>query len=377
MNSKGKRLMIRSVVCLVFFLSKGLLWADVTDLPTLKSGQESVDTFELAEPVRILDINDNPQILMGMEEGKLRLAFPNMPDAEAIVPVDGKASYVKIIRPAEMDNWVASAAKGDYGPMLNGLRPVVKPLVNFLVIPTTRTNLHELFLRYYESLILTGQIDEAVEVSMQMPWNQLSTEYMNLVEILVFKTIEASDFAATEQLLSVLSSVLTLDELANLAFPVADAARTAEAHDLAAKIYGSLAKSEDEVLREKSLLWAGYSKAVIDESEEARAILEMVPEMERADENFLTYCLARGRLSFAEGNMTEGLRYLSRAMVLSSVKASFKPELYYLLTVGYRETGQEAAADRLAREFAIFYPDNPWLTKYQMESMGDGESTLN
>tara|TARA_R100000027_G_scaffold46528_2_gene35400 strand:+ start:3074 stop:4207 length:1134 start_codon:yes stop_codon:yes gene_type:complete len=353
------------------------LSAQVTDLPTLDSGPEVVETFELENPVTVLDINDRPQILVGMEEGKLRIAFPNLPGAEAIVPVDGKASYVKIIRPEEMDSWVASAAKGNYGPMLNGLRPQVKPLVRFLVIPTTRTNLHELFLRYYESLILTGNLDEAVAVSTEMPWNRLSSEYMNLVERLVYRTIEEDNFEATEQLLSILSTVLTEEELANIAFPVADAARTAGAHGLASKIYGSLARSSDEELSEKSLLWAGYSKAVTGEAYQARMILDQVPEMERGDENFLTYCLARGRLSYAEENLNEGLRYLSQAMVLSSVKASFKPELYYLLTVGYGETGQDAAAERLAREFAIFYPDNPWLMKYQEEFGGSDETTLN
>ena len=55
-------------------------------------------------------------------------------------------------------------------------------------------------------------------------------------------------------------------------------------------------------------------------------------------------------------------------MVLTSVDASFKPELYYLLIISYRQSGDERAAQRLLRELELFYPTNPWLTKYRSEN---------
>ncbi|MBC2600492.1 tetratricopeptide repeat protein [Puniceicoccus vermicola] len=353
------------------------LGAQDTDLPELSPAPQPPKTFTLDMPATVLDLNDQPQTILGMEEGDLVIAFPNLPDSEAIVPVDGEGIFVKVPRPDPMDQWVASAARGDYRPMLKGLRPKMAPLVWLLQIPPSRTNLHILFYNYYQALVLTGDLEEAVAISMEMPWDDLSTDFLDLAENLVYRTIEENDLEATEQMLSVLSGSLDAESLARIGFPVADAARTAGAHELASKIYGTLAQSEDEALRQKSLLWAGYSKAVENQAAEARAVLDQVPELSRGDENFLTYCLARGRLGLAEGNTNEALRYLSRAMVLSTVKASFKPELYYLLTVGYTESGQEEAASRLAREFAIFYPENPWLEQYRQEFGGADEPILN
>jgi hypothetical protein len=335
---------------------------DLSQLPTIESPS---NTFTLPRALPVIDVNQKKQLLIGMENGQLRIAFPNMPEAEAIVPIQGV--MLNIETPATYNRMLHDALVGDYQSTLTGLKPIAEPMARFLVISPDKSNFQTIFLRYYEALVLAGDLEDAVALSRQMPWNSLSPEFIALGERLIYRSIEAEQIDQTQQLLSLFYQNLPEQEFAEMAFRVADALRTQGEHKLAGQVYGSLAQSTDPVLRQNSLLWAGYSLAVSGDAEGARKILDQVSELHRGDDNFLTYCLAQGRVNYADNNIRDGLRSLSRAMVLTSVDATFKPELYYLLTVGYQQSGNAEAADRLAREFAIFYPDNLWLKKYQSE----------
>lgn len=352
----------------------GLLFASSTlsaqpsELPRLPEIDLPTDTFTLAEPIRITDVNKNPQLLVGMDQGQLRLSFPNMPGAEAIVPVDGKDMMVTAELPADYNRLLNDFQLGQYGLFLSAMKETAEPLAAFLSIPAAQTNFHGIFSRYYEALALAGEVEDAVALSLRMPWQILPPEYLRLGERLVARSIEAQQFDQTRQLLALFYQSLPEADFSDMAFRLADALRTQGEHELAAQVYGSLSQSNDSVLQQKSLLWAGYSRAVAGDATGARQILDEVQALQRGDENFLTYCLALGRLGYADNNIREGLRYLSRAMVLTAVDATFKPELYYLLTLGYQQSGNIEASDRLAREFSIFYPENPWLQKYQEES---------
>jgi len=338
------------------------------DLPQLPAAPAQPDSITLEEPLSVLDINRNPQLLVGIDGQQLRLAFPNMPGAEALVPVDSQGMMLNVELPENYNNILFDMQLGNYQSALTDLRTIAAPLSHFLMVSPAKTNFHSVFLRFYNAEVVAGEVEEAVELSLQMPWGSLSPEYVDLGEQLLYRTIEEDQVELSQKLLSLFYSDLTEEDFAGIAFRVADALRTKGEHELAGMVYGSLARSSDPVLQQKSLLWAGYSRAVAGDAAGAREIMNQVDELERGDENFLTYCLAQGRLGYADDNTRDGLRYLARAMVLTAVDATFKPELYYLLTVGYQKSGNTEAADRLAREFAIFYPDNPWLKKYQSES---------
>lgn len=361
-----------AVLCCMQALCAYGLSAQVHDLPQLPSITTGTDTFSLARPLRVLDVNKNPQLLVGLENGQLRLAFPNMPDAEAIVPIDGQGLRLSVELPDNYNRMLYDAQLGNYETILNELKPLAEPLAGFLMISPAKSNFHIVFLRYYEAMVVAGSLEDAVAISLRMPWQSLSSEYVALGERLIYRSLEAQQIGLTQQLLSLFYQELREEEFSEMAFRIADALRTQGEHELAGQVYGSLASSSDPLLSQKSLLWAGYSRAVSGDAEGARKILSQVDELNRGDDNFLTYCLAQGRVGYADNNIRDGLRFLSRAMVLTAVDATFKPELYYLLTVGYKQSGNDEAADRLAREFAIFYPENPWLQKYQSEA----ETTL-
>jgi hypothetical protein len=357
-----------AVICGLQLLVIPCLPAQEADIPALPAIELAEETFSLSEPIPIKDMNGNTQLLQGMDAGQLRLAFPNMPGAEAIVPVDGRDLRISIELPANYNRLLTDYEQNDYDSFLRGLKPVAEPLAGFLSIPPAKTNIHGVFDIYYRVITAAGDLDEAVALTVRMPWDALPETYFDAAERLTQRTIEEQAFHHTEKLLALFNQALSDEAFAEMAFGIADALRTEGRHELATKVYGSLARSDDPVLSQKSLLWAGYSRSVGGNPAGARSILDRVDPIERDDENFLTYCLALGRLGYAEGNLRDGLRYLARAMVLTAVDATFKPELYYLLTTGYLESGNEVAANRLAAEFKVFYPESPWLKKYETET---------
>ena len=352
---------------LQFLLAPHLNAQEIAGLPELPTVEIPSDTFSLPEPISITNANGAVQLLQGMEDGQLRFSFPNMPGAEAIIPITGRDFQVILPLPANYNRSLLDYDRKNYRAYLAGMRSTAEPLARFLGIPASQTNIHGVFNLYYKVFTAVGDLDEAVELTFLIPWDSVPQDYLSLVPPLVYRTISEGAFDQTERLLSLLNQSLTENDFAEMAFGIADALRTASQHTLATRVYGSLAKSDNPSLREKSLLWAGYSRSVDGDPVGAREILDRVDELERDDRNFLTYCLALGRLGYAEENVRDGLRYLARAMVLTAVDATFKPELYYLVTSGYLRSGNEVAANRLAAEFEIFFPDSPWMLKYQSE----------
>ena len=344
------------------------LQAQVAELPQLPAAEPVSKTFNLEKPVLVIDINKKRIFLKGMNEGRFILSFPNMPDASAEIPMNAENVRLTLVLPKNYNELNAKAASGKGMPFYRGMTDTAGSLLRFLEFPEANCNFHSVCLKYYEAAVQDAPLVEAVDLTMVMPLGALSIDFLTLTESLIYRTIREGEYGATRKLLGQLYHTLGDDDFAEFAFAVADQLRTAGQHALTAEIYGSLAQTSNPLLRQKSLLWACYSSAVSGDNESARALLGSIDELERGDENFLTYCLARGRVGYSEGDIREGLRYLSRAMVLTTVEASFKAELYYLLIQGYQESGDATAAQRLVGEFEIFYPTSPWLEKYRSEN---------
>ncbi|WOO43625.1 hypothetical protein [Rubellicoccus peritrichatus] len=369
-----KMTFLMRVEIVAFYLLCGALHcisAQGSEMPVLPLNSDRVsNTFKLDTPLRVLGLNNQIQLLRGLQDGQLLLTFPGMEvEAEVMYPISSRDLQLSVILPESYSQTISKIDSGDYQAALVDLEPIAKPLTAFLMISPGRSNFHDVFMRYYSLLVKYGDLPDAVSTSLLMPWSDLSNEYLLNVRYLIYRCIRENDIIALKQLLSLLYANLDEGQFAALAFPVADSLRTINEHELAAMIYGSLASSDDSVIRQRSLLWAGYSQAVSGNTEGARNILDQLGELERSDENYLIYCLAWGRLEYSEGNIRDGLSYLSRAMVLTDVDASFKAELYYLMSIGYRSFGAVDAASRLVSEFEIFYPESPWLEKYRSETL--------
>lgn len=352
--------------CLLGLLAVATICSAV-NLPDIPVFKPATDSFTLSEPLTILDSNNIQQNLVGLESGDLRLSFPNMPGSEAIVPADAEGVYWTFPTPKNFNRVRVQFDQRNYNFVIKQMRSYAPRLIQLLSIPSRHCNFHPFALRYYEAVVRAGTIQNAVKLTQMTPTDALSREHYVLMNLLLQRCLTDQDYAAAESVLSYLREAMPEWRYAEVAYSTADALRTSGEEDLTFKIYGSLVRAKDDAVRQQSLLWAGYSKAVIGDVTAAEAILKDVPELGREDENFLTYCLARGRLALEQGNNKEGLRYLSRAMVLTTVEATFKPELYYLLIRGYRDSGEDEAAKLLSNEFETFYPENPWLKRSQSD----------
>jgi hypothetical protein len=341
--------------------------AQFEELPELPEAKPVSRVFTLDTPIALLDANNQEILLRGMNEGNVVITFPSMPDALVEMPLDAPNMKVSLVIPDNYSKLTTMVMNGKYMPYYRQMKDSAGSLMRFLEIPKANSNFYNICLLYYEAAVKKAPLQEAVDLTLSLPLNALSDDFLKLTESLVYRTIEEGQFEETVRLLSQLNGTIDQAKFAEMAFDIAGTLRTEGHYVLASQIYGSLAQSDDALLQQKSLLWACYSSAVSGDNAMAEALLDDLDELDRGDENFLTYCLASGRVAYAEGDVRGSLRYLSRAMVLTSVEASFKPELYYLLINSYEGSGYEIAAERLFREFETFYPASPWLEKFNAE----------
>lgn len=168
-----------------------------------------------------------------------------------------------------------------------------------------------------------------------------------------------------EKLLTMLQTSLSVTEFSQIALPVADQLRLLGENELVESIYRAMSESSDAATKQLGLLWIAYNQANTGNTQEARAMLERIGEFTEESPLFGIYCLAHGRLALEEKNSIQALRYLSRAMVRTSIADSYKPEIYFLMIQSYVLDGNMVPARRLTREMAVFYPSNMWLKTIQ------------
>lgn len=354
---------------MIFALTVATLYADLDlNLPVLPKALPPSDTFVLDSPLQVrVHIDGQPQLLLGMDQGRLRLVFPDQPDAEVFLPLDAPGIQLSYDPPEPYNDLALEQSLGNHRAVLDTMGSYADLLLPLLLVDAVQCNFHAIYLRYYVSVVAVEDLEFAIKITEGLPHSALSPVYLEQVRKLLARCIAEGNAQGAEKLLSILFAVMDEQEFASVGFSAADALRAVGEYALTARIYGTLATAENELLRERALLWAGYSSAVAGDLGAAERVLSAVPDLNRKNQNFLTLCLARGRLHLAHNEYDLALRYLSRAMVLTSVNATFKPELYYLLIQGHRASDQDAAAARLFNELMIFYPESPWMLKSQNE----------
>lgn len=343
------------------------------DLPVLPIAEPPADTFVLDSPLQVrVHIDGKPQLLLGMDQGRLRLVFPDQPDAEVMLPLDAPGIQLSYEPPEPYNQLALEQSLGNHRLVIDSMEPYASSLLPLLIVDAAQCNFHAIYLRYYQSIVAIADLGRAVKITDGLPHSAWSAGYLEQAQKLLGRCITEGNVEGAERLLAMMHTVMDEGDFAPVGFAAADALRARGEYPLTARIYGSLAGSSDRLLRERALLWAGYSSAVAGDLEAAEKVLDAVPEMKRDNPNFLTYSLARGRLHMAHGDYDQALYYLSRAMVLTSVNATFKPELYYLLIRGHRERGEDGAALRLYNELKIFYPESPWMQKSESDRITTG-----
>ncbi len=360
-----RRLATGALACAAFLSLGSPLVAQFEgiNLPELEETEPAADNFRLEKPIKVKNQSGQEMLLVGMEGTSAVFQFAGQAGAEATIPITDDATTVLTFPfPENYGKIQLDAINGDFDDVVRALRRPVTPLMNFAHLPENASNFNPITEVYYRAVASAAEPKLATRATEAIRWESpnIPAIFKQHVAVLVTRLLEEGEIKAVGEIINLLHASLPLDEFSTIALPVADRLRTVGEIDLMERIYGSLCRSTDPEVARLGQLWAAYSLASAGRPEESQRLLDRVGDITEESELFPIFCLAQGQLGIAEENYAKALRFLSRAMVQTTLEDSFKPEMYYLMIKTYMEVDEAAPAGVLSREMAIFYPSSPW-----------------
>lgn len=327
------------------------------------NSQTQATNFRIDKPIPVTNQNGQKILLVGMQGNLVSFSFANNPNAEASVPIT-EDSQIKFTYPYP-DNFgdiQLNALNGNFEQALRMIRNPPIDLLRFLVVPEPNCNFHLYTEVYYRALAYAGDADEAVKATAAIPWKSpnVPTVFIQHASTLLNRMVSEKKIQPTENLLKTMQDGLSVAQFSSIALPVADKLRQLGENEIVESIYNALSQSSDVDIRKLGQMWTAYNLANTGRIEEAKKLLEKIGEVGQESALFAVYCLAQGRLALTEKNSVQALRFLSRAMVRTTIADSYKPEIYFLMIQSYMMDKNMVPASRLAKEMAVFYPNNMW-----------------
>lgn len=328
------------------------------------NSQSQDNDFRIDDPIEVTNQDGQQIFLVGMQGSSVIFQFAGMAGAEASIPVDPD-SQIRFTYPypGNFSKIQSNVLNGNYDRALRLIRNPPMDLLRFLSVPEPNCNFHLYSEIYYRALVYAGDPETAIEATEALPFgsSNLRPRFTQHASVLLKRMVSEERIQHAEKLLNILQSTLSITEFSKLALPVADKLRLLGEDQIVESIYAALSQSSDEETRKLGLLWSAYNLANTGEIAEATRLLEDIGEVSEDSPLFGIYCLAHGRLALTEKNSIQALRFLSRAMVRTTIADSYKPEIYFLMIQSYMMEKNMVPARRLTREMAVFYPDNMWL----------------
>ena len=334
------------------------------------NAQSQNNNFRLDKPIEVTNQNGQKILLVGMQGPSVIFQFTGagMGNAEASIPVDPD-SPIKFTYPypQNFSDIQLNVLNGNYDQALRLIRQPPVDMLRFLSVPEPNCNFHLYGEIYYRALAYAGDPKKAVEATAVIPFGSqyLPPVFIQHAGSLLNRLVSERKVPSAEKLLSILQNSLPVTEFSKLALPVADQLRLLGENKMVESIYRAMTESTDDETKQLGFLWIAYNQANVGNTQEAKVLLEKIGEITEESSLFSIYCLAHGRLALAEKNSIQALRYLSRAMVRTSIADSYKPEIYFLMIQSYILDQNMVPAKRLTREMAVFYPTNMWLETIQ------------
>ncbi|PXA04725.1 hypothetical protein DDZ13_06015 [Coraliomargarita sinensis] len=327
------------------------------------NAQSEAQNFRIKEPIPVTNQDGQKIMLVGMQGNSVTFQFAGMEGAEASIPIK-EDSQIRLTYsyPDNFSDIQLNVLNGNYDQALRSIRNPPIDLLRFLVVPESNCNFHLYSEIYYRALVYAGAPQVAVEATSAIPWNSpsLPPVFVDHASTLLERMVNEKRINFAEDLLNTLQKGLSVAQFSNLALPVADKLRLLGENEIVESIYNVLSQSSDETMRKLGRMWTAYNLANTGSTDEAKRLLNEIGEVTEESPLFSIYCLAQGRLALSEENSVQALRYLSRAMVRTTIADSYKPEIYFLMIQSYMMDKNKVPASRLAKEMAVFYPNNMW-----------------
>lgn len=325
--------------------------------------QANAISFRIDTPMPVTNQDGQKLMLVGMQGNSVTFQFANMAGAEASIPIE-EDSRIKFTYPYP-DNFSDiqfNVLNGNFEQALRQIRKEPIDLLHFLAVPEPNCNFHLYGEIYYRAVAYAGRPEVSVEATAAIPWQSpnLPPVFIQHASTLLNRIVSEKSIESTQAILDTLQNGLSVAQFSSIALPVADKLRLQGENELVERIYDALSQASDPEIRKLGRIWTAYNMANTGRLDEAKKLLAEIGEVDQESNLFAVYCLANGRLALSEKNSIQALRFLSRAMVRTTIADSYKPEIYFLMIQSYMMVENIVPATRLAKEMAVFYPTNMW-----------------
>lgn len=302
------------------------------------------------------------------------LKFVNYVDGMLVAELDGgigevslpvSESMVETLRfgAIDMPEINRMIAQKNYSGVLSELRPKAYPLIKFHEVPATFTQLHVPIRSMIDTLLMTGELDEALDIISRIDLSKVSLKYSELGIELMNAFLDEGDFDKAAHLTGMLP--VKGDYSVNIS-PVIDAAdllRAAGKHNEVIPLYIEIEKVVPEEFKENIKMWLAYSLVLADRIDEATEIIDAIGEPDPDKELFSLYKLLEGSRAYRGEDYNTALDLLTRGFVRAQTSYSWVPETLYLIGDCYARAEDPIAARNVWTEIVILYPDSPWAKR--------------
>lgn len=327
------------------------------------NAQDDTYSFRIEKPIPVTNQQGKQIKLVGMQGNSVTFQLDGM--GEASIPID-EDSPIKFTfpYPNNFSDIQMNVLNGNFDQALRQIRNRPIDLLRFLAVPEPNCNFHLYTELYYRALAysITSNPEEAIAATAAIPWKNENVPlvFIQHASVLLNRMVSEKEIEPTRKLLATLEEGLTESQFSDLALPIADKLRLLGENEVVESIYDALSQSSDPEIRKLGRMWTAYNYANTGRLDQADKLLEEIGEVSQDSPLFPVYCLAHGRLALSQDDTVQALRYLSRAMVRTTIADSYKPEIYFLMIQSYMKVENTVPASRLAKEMAVFYPQNMW-----------------
>ena len=313
-----------------------------------------------------------PVLIQQNNNGRVQtLKFVNFVDGMLVAELDGGIGEVSLPVSESMVATLSfegidmlainrQIAQENYAAVLSELRPKAYPLIKFHEVPETFTQLHVPIRSMIDTLLLSGELDEALDVISRIDLSKVGLKYSELAVQLLNGLLNKGEFDKSAQLTGMLP--VEGDYAVNISpiIAAADLLRAAGKHSEVIPLYVEIEKVVPEELKDNIKMWLAYSLVLADRINEATAIIDALDEPDPDEELFSLYKLLEGSRAYRGEDYSQAIDLLTRGFVRAQTSYSWVPEMLYLIGDCYARADDPLAARNVWTEIVILYPESPW-----------------
>lgn len=314
----------------------------------------------------------NPVLIQQNNNGRVQtLKFVNFVDGMLVAELDGGVGEVSLpvsesmvatlsFEGIDMPAINRQIAQENYTAVLTELRPKAYPLIKFHEVPETFTQLHVPIRSMIDTLLMSGELDEALDVISRIDLSKVGLKYSELGVQLMNGFLNAGEFDKAAQLTAMLP--VEGDYAVNIRpiIEAADLLRAAGKHNEVIPLYVEIEKVVPEELKDNIKMWLAYSLVLADRIDEATEIIDALGEPDPDAELFSLYKLLEGSRAYRGEDYSKAIDLLTRGFVRAQTSYSWVPEMLYLIGDCYARAEDPIAARNVWTEIVILYPESPW-----------------